>query len=127
MTTARDSIEATTKTLMESLSGGDAAGVAAHYTDDAALLPPGAAKIDGREGIQGFWQALIDAGVRDVVLTTQEIDDFGDVANDVGTISATAPSEDGGRVQLAGKYLVVWKRGGDGTWRLHRDIWNFDA
>ena len=127
MTAARDSIEATTKTLMESLSGGDAAGVAAHYTDDAALLPPGAAKIDGREGIQGFWQALIDAGVRDVVLTTQEIDDFGDVANDVGTISATAPSEDGGRVQLAGKYLVVWKRGGDGTWRLHRDIWNFDA
>ncbi len=125
--TARDSIEATIKTLLESLSGGDAAGVAAHYTDDAALLPPEAARIDGREGIQGFWQALIDAGVRDVALTTQEVDDFGDVANEVGTISATAPSEDGGRVQLAGKYVVVWKRGGDGTWRLHRDIWNFDA
>ncbi len=125
--TARDSIEATIKTLLESLSGGDAAGVAAHYTDDAALLPPEAARIDGREGIQGFWQALIDAGVRDVALTTQEVDDFGDVANEVGTISATAPSEDGGRVQLAGKYVVVWKRGGDRTWRLHRDIWNFDA
>ena len=127
MTTVRDSIEATIKTLLDSLSGGDAAGVAAHYTDDAALLPPEAARIDGREGIQGYWQALIDAGVRDVALTTQEVDDFGDVANEVGTISATAPSEDGGRVQLAGKYVVVWKRGGDGTWRLHRDIWNFDA
>ncbi len=127
MTTARDGIEATMKTFLESLSGGDAAGVAALYTDDAALLPPEAARIDGREGIQGFWQALIDAGVRDVTVTQQEVDDFGDVANDVGTISATAPSEDGGRVQLAGKYLVVWKRGGDGTWRLHRDIWNFDA
>ncbi len=127
MTTARDSIEATNKTLLESLSGRDAAGVAAHYTDDAALLPPDAARIDGREGIQGFWQALIDAGLGDVTLTTQEVDDFGEVANEVGTISATAPSEDGGRVQLAGKYVVVWKRGGDGTWRLHRDIWNFDA
>ncbi len=125
--TARDSIEATIKTLLESLSGGDAAGVAAHYTEDAVLLPPQAARIDGREGIQGFWQALMDAGVRDVALTTQEVDDFGDVANEVGAISATAPSEDGGRVQLAGKYVVVWKRGGDGTWRLHRDIWNFDA
>jgi ketosteroid isomerase-like protein len=30
-------------------------------------------------------------------------------------------------VQLAGKYVAVWKRGGDDTWRLHRDIWNFDA
>ncbi len=127
MTTARDSIEATIKMLLESLNSGDAAGVAAHYTDDAALLPPNAARIDGREGIQGAWQALIDAGVRDVTLTTQEVEDFGDVANDVGTISATAPSEDGGRAQLAGKYVAVWKRGGDDTWRLHRDIWNFDA
>ena len=23
-----------------------------------------------------------------------------------------------------GKYLVVWKRGADGNWRLHRDIFN---
>ncbi len=127
MTTVRDSIEATIKTLLDSLSGGDAAGVAAHYTDDAALLPPEAARIDGREGIQGYWQALIDAGIGDVEMTTQEVDNFGDVANEVGIISATAPSEDGGRVQMAGKYVAVWKRGGDGTWRLHRDIWNFDA
>ena len=127
MTTARDSIEATIKTLVESLNGGDAAGVAAHYTDDAALLPPDAARIDGREGIQGAWQALIDADIRDVVLTTEEVDVFGDVANEVGTIRATAPGENGGRVQWVGKYVSVWKRGGDGTWRLHRDIWNFDA
>ncbi len=127
MTTAQDSIEAILKTFSKSLNGGDAAAVAAHYTDDAALLPPDAARIDGREGIQGAWQALIDADVRDVVLTTQEVDVFGDVANEVGAISATAPSEDGGRVRWAGKYVAVWKRGGDGTWRLHRDIWNFDA
>ncbi len=127
MTTARDNIEATLKTLMESLNGGDAAGVAAHYTDDAAVLPPDAARIDGREGIQGVWQGLIDADVRDITLTTQEVDVFGDVANEVGTISATAPGEDGTRVQLAGKYVAVWKRGDDSTWRLHRDIWNFDG
>ncbi len=127
MTMVRDSIEAMIKTLLESLSDGDAAGVAAHYTEDAALLPPDAARIDGREGIQGYWQAFIDAGIRDVELTTQEVDNFGDVANEVGTISATAPSKDGGRVQLAGKYVAVWKRGGDDTWRVQRDIWNFDA
>ena len=127
MTTARDSIEAILKTFSKSLNGGDAAAVAAHYTDDAALLPPDAARIDGREGIQGAWQALIDTDVRDVVLTTQEVDVFGNVANEVGTIRATAPGENGGRVQWAGKYVSVWKRGGDGTWRLHRDIWNFDA
>ncbi len=127
LTTVRDNIEATLKAFMESLNGGDAAGVAAHYTDDAALLPPDAARIDGRVGIQGVWQGLIDADVRDITRTTQEVDVFGDVANEVGTISATAPGEDGTRVQLAGKYVAVWKRGDDSTWRLHRDIWNFDG
>jgi len=127
MATARDSIEVTIKTLVESLNAGDAAGVAAHYTDDAVLLPPDAARINGRAGIQGVWQGMIDAEYRDVAMTTQEVDIFGDVANEVGTISATAPGEDGNRVQLTGKYVAVWKRGGDDTWRLHRDIWNFDA
>ena len=127
MTTARDGIEAAIGAIVESLNAGDAAGVAAHYTDDAALLPPNAARIDGRAGIRGVWQGLIDAGLRDVTLTTQEVDVFSDVANEVGIISATAPGEDGGRVQLVGKYVAVWKRGSDGTWRMHRDIWNFDA
>lgn len=127
MTTARDGIEAAIGAIVESLNAGDAAGVAAHYTDDAALLPPNAARIDGREGIRGVWQGLIDAGVRDVTLITQEVDVFSDVANEVGIISATAPGEDGGRVRLVGKYVAVWKRGSDGTWRMHRDIWNFDA
>ena len=127
MITARENIEAILKTFSKSLNCGDAAGVAAHYTDDAALLPPDAARIDGRQGIQGAWQALIDADVRDVALTTQEVDVFGNVASEVGTIRATAPGESGGRVQWVGKYVSVWKRGGDGTWRLHRDIWNFDA
>ena len=127
MTTARDNIEAALKMFMQSLMDGDAAGVAIHYTEDAALLPPDAAKIEGREGIQRAWQDLIDAGVRDVTLTTHEVDAFGDVANEVGVISATAPEENGGRVPWTGKYVAVWKRGGDGTWRMHRDIWNFDA
>ena len=127
MTTVRDSIEATIKTLVECLNGGDAAGVAAHYTNDAALLPPDAARVDGRKEIQGAWQGFIDADYRDVVLITEEVDAFGDVANEVGIIHATAPGEDGGRVQLVGKYVAVWKCGGDGIWRMHRDIWNFNA
>jgi hypothetical protein len=29
-------------------------------------------------------------------------------------------------VTAVGKFIVVWPRGDDGVWRLHRDIWNMD-
>lgn len=114
-------------TLVESLNGGDAAGVAANYTDDAALLPPESARVDGRDGIQGAWQRFIDADIREVSMITQEVDVFGDVANEVGIINAMGPEENGERMPLLGKYVAVWKCCEDNTWRLHRDIWNFNV
>ncbi len=63
----------------------------------------------------------------DVVLTTLEVADHGDLATEVGSLTATVPGEDGNKVSIAGKFIVLWKRGDDGTWRFHRDIWNFDA
>ncbi len=125
--TTRESIEAVGKTRCDRANACNAAGVAELYTEDAVLLPPGAARLDGREAIQQFWQGMLDAGVRDISLTTQEVEDAGDSAVEVGTISATAPGDGDARVALTGKYIVVYRRDGGGNWRLHRDIWNFDA
>ncbi len=125
--TTRESIEAVGKTMCERLNAGNAAGVAELYTEDAVLMPPGAAQLDGRDAIQQYWQGLLDAGVGDVSLATQEVEDAGNSAVEVGTISATAPGDGEARVTFTGKYIVVWKRDGVGSWRLHRDIWNFDA
>ncbi len=125
--TARESIEAVGKTMCERANAGNGAGVAELYTEDAVLMPPGAARLDGREAIQQYWQGLLDAGVGDVSVTTQEVEDAGDSAVDIGTISATAPGDGDARVALTGKYIVVYRRDGGGNWRLHRDIWNFDA
>ena len=125
--TTRESIEAVGKTLCERLSAGNAAAVAQLYTEDAAIMPPGAARLDGREAIQQYWQGLLDAGVGDILVTTQEVEDAGDSAVEIGTISATAPGDGDSRVSLTGKYIVVYRRDGGGNWRLHRDIWNFDA
>ncbi len=97
------------------------------YTDDATLMPPGTARLDGRDAIQQYWQGMLDAGVKDISLTTLEVEEAGDSAVEVGVISATAPGEGDVRVTLTGKYIVVWRRDGNGNWCLHRDIWNFDA
>ncbi len=125
--TTRESIEAVGKTMCERLNAGNAAGVAELYTEDAVLMPPGAARHDGRDAIQQYWQGLLDAGVGDVSLATQEVEDAGNSAVEVGLISATAPGDGDARVSLTGKYIVIYRRDGGGNWRLHRDIWNFDA
>ena len=127
--TTRTSIEAVGRTLCELGNAGNAAGVAELYTNDAALMPPNAAKLDGRDAIQQYWQGMLDAGVGDLSLTTLEVEDAGASAVEVGVISATAPGDGDGdaRVTLTGKYIVIWKQDDGGNWRLHRDIWNFDV
>ncbi len=107
-------------------NGGDGKGVAALYTDDAVLLPPGAERVDGQAAIAEFWQGAIDAGLTDADLDTVEVVEDGNLAYEVGTVTLTAPTSDGGSAPVSGKYIVVWQQADDGAWRLHRDIWNMN-
>ena len=120
-------IAASNIVLEATFNSGDAAGMAAIYTEDAALLPPDMAQIDGREGIQALWQSFMDAGVSDLDVTTVELEVHGASASEVGTFTLTAPDGKGGRVTVGGKYIILWQLGDDGVWRLHRDIWNSNS
>ena len=86
---------------------------------DAELLPPGAEAVAGRPAIAAFWKGAIDAGVKDLVLTTVQVESAGDLAYEVGKVRLVA--KDGQATE--DRYLVVWKRE-NGKWQLHRDIWN---
>jgi uncharacterized protein (TIGR02246 family) len=121
---AREDIEAALATFAAAFNGGDGAGVAALYTEDAALLPPGEMRVDGRAAIQGYWQGAIDAGISDLTLEAVEVAEDGAHAYEVGRFSLAVPGENDAKTVVAGKYIVVWMKGADGVWRLHRDIWN---
>lgn len=101
----------------------DARGLAALYTPDGALLPPGAPHAKGHAAIAAFWQSEFDRGVRRCVLAADEIEDFEDTAHEMGTATLTVATPDG-EIQVTGKYVVIWKRAADGSWKMHRDIWN---
>lgn len=108
----------------QAYNAGDGAAVAKLYTDDAALLPPGGARVDGMPAIADFWNAVIDSGLANIDLETTELEFFDDTAIETGYLSGTVPADGGGTTAVAGKFIVIWKRGEDGMWRLHRDIWN---
>jgi len=115
----RESIESINRDFASAFLRGDAEAVAELYTVDAELLPPGAGVVTGRSAIAAFWKGAIDAGVKDLVLTTMQVESAGDLAYEVGKVRLVAND---GQVS-EDQYLVVWKRV-SGKWQLHRDIWN---
>ena len=106
---------------------GDAAGAAAVYTADGKVLAPDTPMITGAEGIQGYWQAVMDMGGKSVTLRTLNLDELGDTAVETGAATLNIQTESGDTVQAEAKFIVVWKRQADGAWKWDLDCFNFDA
>lgn len=104
----------------------DATTIANMYAPDATLLPPGAPMIKGRENIRVFWQSFLNAGAADASLRIVEVGVSGDMAYEIGAFKAKLPTSQGTLALTEGKYVVVWKRQGDGI-HMVADIFNVNA
>ena len=105
----------------ETFNKGDATALAAMYTEDAYVLPPGAEMMKGRSAIAAFWGHQMQQ-IGDIKCTALDVKPLGrNAAREIGTCSfktKAQPPQDG-----ALKYAVVWKKVG-GQWELLQDIWN---
>ena len=116
----REAIAAANEEFMAAFEAQDAAGLAALYTKGGQVLPPNSDFVTGREAIQGFWQAVMDMGIRRAKLDMVEVQGRGKTATEVSKFTLFA---EGDAMADQGKYIVIWKRK-KGGWRLHRDIFN---
>jgi uncharacterized protein (TIGR02246 family) len=123
-TNLTDGIAGANAQFEAAFNSGDAAGLAALYTEDASLMAPNMARLDGRPAIQGLWQHFFDADVSNLDLNTVELIVTGPRASEVGTFSMSTRDGRGGMLTAHGKYIVLWRLDADGVWRLHRDLWN---
>jgi uncharacterized protein (TIGR02246 family) len=113
---------------------GDAAAVAALYTEDAYVLPPSSAMVKGRAAIEAFWRQAAQQ-MSDAKLTTVDVLPLGPrTAREIGTftfekkpsLSVPPPCDSClPEHQIVGKYVVVWRKVGR-DWKLATDIWNTD-
>ena len=102
---------------------GDAAAVAALYTEDAYVLPPGSAIVKGRPAIEAFWRQAAQQ-MSDAKLTTLDVLPLGrSAAREIGTVTLKTKSQP--PQEVVGKYVVVWRKVGR-DWKLATDIWNTD-
>ena len=119
-TEVRDAIAAANENFMAAFKRGDAAGMAALYTENGQVMPPNSDFVTGKQAVQMFWQALMDMGIKEAKLEIIEVEGHGDTAIEVSMFTLQG---EGGQVLDKGKYIVIWKQEG-GQWKLHHDIFN---
>ena len=120
----RKAIEAGNLKFGEAVRQGNGAAIAALYTDDATLMQPNSEMIKGKPGIEAFWKGGLGMGIKDAVLTTVEVLGMGDLAWEIGKYNLKIQPAGQAGLEDNGKYVVIWKKQADGSWKLHVDIWN---
>jgi len=87
-------------------------------------MPPDSAVIQGKQGIQAFWNGGLQMGIKDAVLTTVSVSGSGEYAYEIGKFLLKIQPSGQAAIEQTGKYVVVWKKAASGSWQLHVDIWN---
>jgi uncharacterized protein (TIGR02246 family) len=106
--------------FMTAFSSGDARALARIYTDSAKLYPTNSDVVEGREAIKDFWNAVMNAGIKRVLLETVIAENHENIAIEEGRYRLYTEED---QIVDQGKYIVTWENE-EGKWKLHRDIWN---
>jgi uncharacterized protein (TIGR02246 family) len=104
----------------------DAATTVSFYADNAVLMAPGAPVTTGKDAIlKAFTGMMADKNFAlSFAPTKVEVSKSGDLAYDLGDYSLSI-SDPKGKAQTAkGKYVVVWGKQGDGSWKALVDAPN---
>jgi uncharacterized protein (TIGR02246 family) len=99
------------------------------YADDAMQMPDNGPLVKGKDNIRAGWQkmlALPGPGLT-FVTTGVEVARSGDLAYEYGTYDFATQNKQGKITDEQGKYIVVWKKQPDGSWKVAADIDNPDA
>lgn len=102
---------------------GDAAGTAAHYAEDAQILPPRHPAIEGKPAIAAFFQANMDKYISFGNDTSWSLVK-GNMAIEQGVY--TVRNVRVGENVEGGKYIRIWKQI-NGDWKLYRDMFSPDS
>ena len=123
----RAAIEAVEARQVEAVLKGDSAAAAAGYTDDAIVMIPNEKMATGHDAIpKAFGAMLKDGKFTAFTPRVQDVIVAGDYAIETATYEMTIQPKSGKPVQDRGKFLTVWKKQPDGSYKAIRDVFNSD-
>ncbi len=119
-----DTLASLAQQFSQAYMEGDVQAMTALYTDDAVLFPGNSEYIRGKEAIARYWTLPEGRRITHHKLIPVEVEVSGAMASDFGHYEISGENDGAAWGPVNGKYVVVWKRGEDGRWRMHLDMWN---
>jgi uncharacterized protein (TIGR02246 family) len=103
---------------------GDPAAVTSLFTADGAMYPPNEPAVMGSAAIQAWGEGMFSAiSVTEANVTVDEVRVSGDWAMSQGHFAMTVAAGETAMTDTT-KYMMLWARQPDGTWRITHDLWN---
>jgi len=99
-----------------------------YYSDDAVVMPPNIPTLTGKEPIRTLWKSML--GSPDFSggwkASKVEVARSGDLAYVSGSYEFNEKDDSGKPITDKGKYLEVWKKQADGSWKCVADMFSSD-
>jgi len=110
---------ATTKDLEKTVS---------YYSDDAIVMPPNIPTLTGKEPIRALWKSMLESpgfggGWKATKVEVAKSEDIGYVT---GAYELRETDDSGKPITDKGKFLEVWKKQADGSWKCVADMFSSD-
>lgn len=120
-------IDAACKAQEQAIVKGDVAAAASNYEENAVILPSNMPMVKGRASIEKTMTGWMQSGMKmkEFTSTTISVEGAGEFAIQLGKYFQTF--EIGGKVVAdTGKFVTVWRKQVDGSWKMEYDIWTTD-
>ena len=100
----------------------------AYYSDDAVVMLPNIPTLTGKEPIRTLWKSMVESpdfsgGWK---ATKVEVARSGDLAYISGNYEFNEKDNSGKPITDKGKYLEVWKKQTDGSWKCVANMFSSD-
>ena len=106
---------------------GDATAAASNYEENGVILPSNMPMVKGRAAIEKTMRGWMQSGMKmkEFTSTTISVEGAGDFAIQLGRYFQTYEMS-GKVIADTGKFVTVWRKQVDGSWKMAYDIWNTD-
>lgn len=106
----------------------DAEGCVSFWSDDCVLMPPNEPAVVGKDTLLAWYKSAFAQTRIDYTVAFDEIEAAGDWSFARGSHKAVLIPEEGGEpIHDRGKYLEIYRRQPDGSWKFARHMWSSDS